>query len=131
MQISLEEIEDILIVGESIAIKDDKKFDVDLLFKNPEIGEPDDDEESFNVLGYKLSFRPEPIEKITGVSSELLNESEIETIFRTIKKDKSIKDWTFTTSVQEIMEEKTENVGRAEIALRLETPASLHILLIM
>ncbi|MCJ7698596.1 MAG: hypothetical protein MUO73_09750 [Thermoplasmata archaeon] len=108
MQISLEEIEDLLIVGESIAIKDDKSFDVDLVLKNPDQNEPDEDEESSARTGYRLSFRPEPNEKITGVSSELLRESELEVVFRTVKKDKSINDWSMTTSVQELMEESRD-----------------------
>lgn len=105
MQFTLEEIEDVLIVGESIAIKDDKSFDVDLILKNPDQNEPDEDEEEFCRTGYRLSFRPEPKEKTTGVSSELLHESEFEVMFRTTKKGGVPDNWSMTTSVQELMEE--------------------------
>jgi len=111
MQFSLDEIENILIVGESVAIKDDKKFDVDLILKNPDIYDPDKDEDSFSRTGFRLSFRPEPSEKTTGVSSEVLQESEFETMFRTVKKDKSINDWNMTTTVQELMEESADFKG--------------------
>ena len=106
MQFTLEELEDLLILGESIAIKNDKEFSIDLILKEPDL--KDDEEEPAVRTGFKLSYRPEPKQVQIGVSYEVLHESELEIMFRTEKKDKSVEDWHVPTSVFELLEENSD-----------------------
>ena len=106
MQFTLEELEDLLILGESKAIKNDKEFSIDLILKEPDL--KDDEEEPAVRTGFKLSYRPEPKQVQIGVSYEVLHESELEIMFRTEKKDKSVEDWHVPTSVFELLEENSD-----------------------
>ena len=117
MQISLEEIEDLLIVGEAEAIKNEKESVVDLVLKNPDLIDEAEEEPSVR-MGFKLYFRPEPIERIVGLSTELLEESDISVAYQDrTKEGDPIKDWQISTSIQELMEcEKNPLFGELEFS---------------
>ena len=119
MQISLEEIEDILIMGESEAIKNECQMVIDLILKNPDsiIDEPE--EETSARTGFRLSFRPEPCEQPRrgSVSTDILEESDISVSYRVMKKDGSIlRDWYIQTTLLDVMDEHNPPFNKLEFS---------------
>jgi hypothetical protein len=102
MKLKMEELEDILTIGEMLSIKNGERFNVDLILERPDSTPGEEDDEIISKLGFRLSFRPYPEEVREGISTEwtMMDESEIEILMDVIKNGEHAP-FTFPTSFAE------------------------------
>ncbi len=121
MRIDLEELEDLLTVGEAMAAKNNEHISIVLALDTPESETADDDpNETIVLTGYRISFRPEPERVRDGISYVILNESEIDYMYTTKKPDGSITDWTFPVGFSELLEDPERAFQKREYAISFD-----------